>query len=104
MEDIFAVYSEYGAVAIICGLFAYMITNLIKSQREQTEDLEHIKQSIHKMESVNDNIQSVVIKLIDRWNSVEEKQERRHEKSVEIQNNVTDTLNFIKGRLNNKGG
>ena len=80
-------YAEYGAIGVIVILFIGMIKFLQTSL-------------IAKLTSV----EVICVKLIDRWNSVEEKQERRYEKSVEIQNNVTDTLNFIKGRLNNKGG
>lgn len=99
-----SVYGEYGLWGVVVSLFSYMILNLIKSQKAQTDDLEKIKQYIRKMESVNDNTQSIVLKFLDRWNSVESKNERRFEKNIEMQNNVTDTLNYIMGKLNNKGG
>ena len=93
-------YAEYGIIGVVVILFSYMIMNLMKSQKEQTEDLEKIKQSIRKMESVNDNSASIIIKLIDRWNKSDEKAERRHEKFVDEMNQITDDLNFLKGRIN----
>ena len=94
------VYSEYGIIGIVVILFSYMIMNLIKSQKAQTEDLEEIKQSIRKMEAVTDNSSSILIKLIDRWNKSDERAERRWEKSVEEMNDITDQINFVKGRIN----
>ena len=97
-------YAEYGIIGIVVILFSYMIMNLMKSQTAQTEDLDEIKQSIRKMEAVMDNSSSIIIKLIDRWNKSDDKAERRHEKAVDEMNDLTDDINFIKGRLNSKGG
>ena len=97
-------YAEYGIIGVVVILFSYMIMNLMKSQNAQTEDLDEIKQSIRKMEAVMDNSSSIIIKLIDRWNKSDDKAERRHEKAVDEMNDLTDDINFIKGRLNSKGG
>ena len=56
----------------------------------------------------------VIVKLIDRHNKSDARMEamadqlsnaadRRHEKVVEEMNDMTDTLNYIKGRINSKG-
>jgi len=55
----------------------------------------------------------IIVKLIDRFNksderfkqmedSMQESAERRHEKLVEELNDLTDDMNFIKGRINNR--
>tara|TARA_Y100000310_G_scaffold29525_1_gene28058 strand:- start:9376 stop:9648 length:273 start_codon:yes stop_codon:yes gene_type:complete len=55
----------------------------------------------------------IVVKLIDRFNKSDERleaisdqmaqaAERRHEKIVDEMNDMTDTLNYIKGRINSK--
>ena len=55
----------------------------------------------------------VIVKLIDRHNKADSRLEamsdqltsaadRRHEKLVDTMNDMTDTLNYIKGRLNSK--
>ena len=55
----------------------------------------------------------IIVKLIDRFNksderfkrmedSMQESAERRHEKLVDELNDLTDDMNFIKGRINNK--
>ena len=56
---------------------------------------------------------AIIVKLIDRFNksderfkrmedSMQESAERRHEKLVDELNDLTDDMNFIKGRINNK--
>ena len=56
---------------------------------------------------------AIIVKLIDRFNksderfkrmedSMQESAERRHEKLVEELNDLTDDMNFIKGRINNR--
>ena len=45
-------------------------------------------------------IESMTIKLIDRWNRSDERLDRRHEKSVDHMNDITDQINFLKGRIN----
>ena len=46
---------------------------------------------------------SKVIALINRWNRSDEIALRHREDIVKELNDVTDDLNFIKGRLNGKG-
>jgi len=58
-------------------------------------------------------LEAIVIKLIDRFNKSDsrmeamadkltEAAERRHEKIVEEINDLTDDVNFLKGRINGK--
>jgi hypothetical protein len=55
----------------------------------------------------------IIVKLIDRFNKSDERfqsmedrmttaAERRHEKLVDELNDLTDDMNFIKGKINNK--
>ena len=83
MLDIFA---EYGAIGVMIVLFAGQIVFLQKTLTSKLAEIE-----------------SMVIKLIDRWNRSDERAERRHEKSVDEMNQVTDDLAFLKGRINGRG-
>ena len=47
-----------------------------------------------------EEIEGITIKLIDRWNRADERSDRRHEKAVDEMNQITDDLNFLKGRIN----
>ena len=101
-SKVFNLYAEYGAVGIIVVLFAMMIINLIKSQKLQNEDLDKIRQSIAKAETKMANVESVVLKMLDRWNRSDEISQRHREDIVKELNDVTDDLAYLKGRINSK--
>ena len=99
---IFSLYAEYGAVGIIVVLFAMMIINLIKSQKMQNEDLDSIRQSIIKAEAKMVNVESIILKMLDRWNKSDDISARHREDIVKELNDVTDDLSYLKGRINGK--
>ena len=77
---------EWGIVGILITLFAGQIMFLQKTL-------------IKKLHETDDK----VIALINRWNRSDEIALRHREDIVKELNDVTDDLNFIKGRLNGKG-
>ena len=77
------VFAEHGMIGLVGVLFAAQMVFLHKTLMGKLEEIEQI-----------------TIKLIDRWNTSDEKAERRHEKAVDEMNQVTDDLNFLKGRIN----
>ena len=44
-------------------------------------------------------VEDICIKLIDRWNRSDEVRDRRHEQLLQQMNDITDDLNFLKGRI-----
>ena len=94
MTEIADLYLQLGSAGFIAVLFGFMIYNLIQSQKEQSEDLESIKQSISKIETQISNIQNISIKLVDRMNRGDEKRE-------EFWREISDDLSFIKAKLTN---
>tara|TARA_R100000781_G_scaffold100258_1_gene63775 strand:+ start:822 stop:1118 length:297 start_codon:yes stop_codon:yes gene_type:complete len=96
------VYAEYGAIGVIVSLFVMMITNLIKSQKLQNEDLDQIRQTNAKLETKMANVESIVLKMLDRWNRSDETSQRHREDIVKELNDVTDDLAYLKGRINGK--
>tara|TARA_Y100001951_G_scaffold25669_1_gene19819 strand:+ start:269 stop:574 length:306 start_codon:yes stop_codon:yes gene_type:complete len=95
-------YAEYGAIGVIVSLFVMLIMNLIKSQKEQSEDLDQIRQAIAKSETKMGNLESIVLKMLDRWNRSDEISQRHREDIVRELNDVTDDLAYLKGRINGK--
>ncbi len=101
-SNMFSLYAEYGAVGIIVFLFIMMIVNLMKSQKLQNEDLDNIRQSIVKVETKMTNVESIVLKMLDRWNRSDEISQRHREDIVKELNNVTDDLAYLKGMTSRK--
>ena len=99
-----SVYGEYGAIGLVCILFSLMILNLIKSQKAQTEDLDEIRQANAKLETKMSNVESIILKMLDRWNKSDDISQRHREDIVKELNDVTDDLAYLKGRINGKGG
>jgi|TARA_R100000808_G_C2133999_1_gene142621 hypothetical protein len=95
-------YAEYGAIGVIVTLFIMMIMNLIKSQKSQNEDLDQIRQAIAKSETKMANVESIVLKMLDRWNKSDDISQRHREDIVRELNDVTDDLAYLKGRINGK--
>jgi hypothetical protein len=77
---------EWGVVGVLITLFAGQIMFLQKTLMK-------------KLHETDDK----VIALINRWNRSDEIALRHREDIVKELNDVTDDLNFIKGRLNGKG-
>jgi len=100
-------YGQLGAAGIISCLFVFMIMNLIKSQKEQSEDLESIKQDISKMQTEINSCYSISIKLIDSINafkgSINDKLDRRHEAIMKEVDDLSDKISYMSGRINGGG-
>ena len=95
-------YAEYGAIGVIVFLFIMMIMNLIKSQKMQNRDLDDIRQANAKLETKMGNVESIVLKMLDRWNKSDDISQRHREDIVRELNDVTDDLAYLKGRINGK--
>ena len=78
-------YAEYGAIGVIIILFAAQIVFMQKT----------LMKKLHEIEDMT-------IKLIDRWNRSDESRDRRHEDMIKEINDISDDMNFMKGRINSK--
>ena len=78
-------YAEYGAIGIIVLLFVGMIQFLRSTLMGKLQEIEDIS-----------------IKLIDRWNRSDETRDRRHEDLIKELNDVTDDINYLKGKINGR--
>ena len=81
------IFAEYGVIGVMVVLFASQMAFLQKTLMSKISEVEDI-----------------TIKLIDRWNKSDDKADNRHEKVISEINDVTDQLNFLKGRINGVGG
>ena len=77
------VFAEYGMIGLVGVLFAGQMVFLHKTLMGKLEEIEQIS-----------------IKLIDRWNTSDDVRDRRHEALIQEMNDITDDLNFVKGRIN----
>ena len=78
-------YAEYGAIGVIVLLFIGMIQFLKTTLFSKLQEIEDIS-----------------IKLIDRWNRSDEQRDKRHEDLIKEMNDISDDINFMKGRINGR--
>ena len=102
MEEFLALYSEAGMIGVVGAMFVFMVYQNAKRAEQQAEDLEALKVENEGQSKNIENIESIVIKFLDRWNRSDETRDRRHEDTVKELNDVSDDLNFLKGRINGK--
>lgn len=104
MSEFVELYGEIGAIGIICVVFLYMIINLISSQKDQTEDIDDIRQHQAKMETKVNNVESIIIKLIDRFGRSDETSQRHREDIVKELNDLSDVMMEVKGSVSRING
>jgi|TARA_R100000234_G_scaffold3488_1_gene2897 hypothetical protein len=100
-------YGTLGATGVISLLFGFMITNLIKSQSAQNDSLDKISVDIAKAEGTTANVESILLKLLDRIQRDGEQQSdernRRHESMMKEIDDLSDKVSYLSGRINGGG-
>ena len=99
INELAEMYIKIGSAGVLAVTFAFLIMNLIRSQREQTEDLEQIKKDLTKLSTEMSNTQSITIKLVDRMNVSDHSSQRHREDIVKEMNDLSDVLMEIKGNI-----
>jgi len=104
VQNFIDIYLQAGAAGLVCVLFAFMIMNLIRSQREQTDDLDQIKRDITKLATEMSNSQSIVIKLVDRLNVSDNSREKFNLDIIKEINDLSDVMMEVKGSVSRING
>tara|TARA_R100000742_G_C4266740_1_gene84851 strand:- start:783 stop:1100 length:318 start_codon:yes stop_codon:yes gene_type:complete len=102
--DFLALYQEGGMIAVVGAMFMFLVYSLNKRSGEQAQNLEDLKIENKGQSETLENMESMIIKLIDRWNKSDEVRDRRHEKMVEELNDLSDILMEVKGNLSRING
>ena len=100
-----AVYSEAGMIGVVGALLVYMVYSLNKRGLEQAENLADLKTENRGQSETLENTESMLIKLIDRWNKTDERTDRKFDDLVKQINDLDNQVSEIKGvisRLNGK--
>tara|TARA_R100000781_G_scaffold50902_1_gene33628 strand:+ start:467 stop:787 length:321 start_codon:yes stop_codon:yes gene_type:complete len=104
MTEFVELYGQLGAAGVVCVVFLYLIVNLIKSQNDQTGDIDDIRQHLAKCETKIDNMQSILLKMLDRWNKVDDNSVRHREVIVKELNDLSDVMMEVKGAVSRING
>tara|TARA_R100000458_G_scaffold58804_2_gene67659 strand:- start:542 stop:862 length:321 start_codon:yes stop_codon:yes gene_type:complete len=104
MEEFLALYSEAGMIGVVGAMFVFMVYQNAKRAEEQGKAIQDLQVENKGQSETLENMEGMIIKLIDRWNKSDETRDRRHEKTVEELNDLSDILMEVKGNLSRING
>ena len=105
MEQSFIeLYAEYGAMGIVVALFVYGYIKQSKRADDQADALEALKVENKGQSNDISNIESILLKLLDRWNNSDSIRDRRHEEMVREVNDLSDVMMEVKGSVSRING
>ena len=102
--DFLAVYSEAGMIGVVGAMFVYLVISLSQKSAKQQESLEDLRIENKGQSETLENMESMIIKLIDRWNKSDEIRDRRHEDMVKEINDLSDVMMEVKGNVSRING
>ena len=121
LQEFATLYGDIGLTGCIVACFLWLIYTMNTRASSQAESLQTLtvlnegqSKDIEEILKEIENQTQIVVKLIERHNKSDANSERRSDKLMESSerrqssiiteiNDVTDSLNYIKGRINGKG-
>ena len=79
-----AIYSEAGMIGVVGALLVYMVFSMNKRGSTQAEALQDLKTENRGQSETLENMEGMVIKLIGRWNSSDDKLDRKFDLLINI--------------------
>ena len=102
-----AIYGEAGMIGVCGALLVYLVMSLSKKSEKQQESLKNLEVE-NKGQSENiANSESILLKLISRWNESDAVRDRRYEQTMEAISDLEKQLSRMDGimsRMNGNGG
>jgi len=102
--DFLAVYSEAGMIGVVGAMFVFMVYSMNKRGNEQAESLQDLKIENKGQSETLENMESMVIKLINRWNKSDDKLDRKFDSLTKKINDLDNQVSEIKGSLSRVNG
>ena len=104
MKEFLTLYSEAGMIGVVGAMFMFLVYSMSRRATQQAEALENLKVENEEQSVRISNIESIVLKFLDRWNRSDETRDRRHEDMVKEINDMSDVLMEIKGNVSRING
>lgn len=102
--DFLAVYSEAGMIGVVGAMFVFMVYSMNKRGNEQANSLQDLKTENRGQSETLENMESMVIKLINRWNKSDDKLDRKFDSLTKEINDLDNQVSEIKGSLSRING
>ena len=102
--DFMALYGEAGMIGVVGAMFVYLVVSLSNKSAQQQETLEKLKVENRGQSETLENMESMVIKLINRWNQSDDKLDRKFDAITKEINDLDNQVSEIKGSLSRVNG
>tara|TARA_R100001463_G_scaffold2421_1_gene10238 strand:- start:2635 stop:2952 length:318 start_codon:yes stop_codon:yes gene_type:complete len=102
--DFLAIYSEAGMIGVVGAMFMFMVYSMNKRGNEQAEALQNLKVENKGQSETLENMEGMIIKLIGRWNSSDDKLDRKFDALNKEINDLDNQVSEIKGSLSRVNG
>ena len=102
--DFLAVFSEAGMIGVVGAMFVFMVYSMNKRGNEQAESLQDLKTENRGQSETLENTESMIIKLISRWNQSDDKLDRKFDALTKEINDLDNQVSEIKGSLSRING
>ena len=102
--DFLAIYSEAGMIGVVGAMFMFMVYSMNKRGNEQADSLQDLKTENRGQSETLENMESMVIKLINRWNQSDDKLDRKFDSLTKEINDLDNQVSEIKGSLSRVNG
>ena len=104
MVNFLEVYSEAGMIGVVGAMFVFLVYSMSRRASQQADALENLKIENEEQSTRIANIESIVLKFLDRWNRSDETRDRRHEDLVKEVNDLSDVMMEVKGSVSRING
>ena len=102
--DMMAIYGEAGMIGVCGALLVYLVMSLSKKSEKQQESLKNLEVE-NKGQSENiANSESILLKLISRWNESDTVRDRRYEQTMEAISDLEKQLSRMDGIMSRMNG
>ena len=102
--DFMAVYGEAGMIGVVGAMFVYLVIQMSNKAASQQETLENLKVENKGQSETLENMEGMIIKLISRWNSSDDKLDRKFDAITKEINDLDNQVSELKGSMSRING
>jgi len=102
--DFMAVYGEAGMIGVVGVMFVYLVVSLSKKSERQQESLKNLEVENKGQSETIANMESILLKLISRWNESDAVRDRRYEQTIEAMSDLEKQLSRMDGIMSRMNG
>ena len=102
--DFMAIYGEAGMIGVVGAMFVYLVVSLSNKSARQQEQLENLKNENKGQSETLENMEGMIIKLINRWNTSDYKLDRKFDALTKEIYDLDNQISEVKGSLSRVNG